>query len=268
MKAFYENRLGDIVCRNDPKAILQCSSHLHYNIEIAIVYEGKIEVNVDDLPAQEANAGDIILVFPNQIHSFTTLQKDSNILFIVHPSLFTEYSSLFSDSIPDGNVVKGAFKNSEIRALTQSICKIYDTEDGQYKRSALKGYFLAFLSKLFSLAKFKEAKQTSHMQAIGAVMNYCAANYEKNLSLDILEEELHINKYYISHLVNKKLKMNFNDYVNSIRISNACRYIDEGDKTVSEISDIVGFNTVRTFNRAFLKHVGVSPREYKNKEIG
>jgi AraC-like DNA-binding protein len=67
--------------------------------------------------------------------------------------------------------------------------------------------------------------------------------------------------------MNQKLGMGFNDYVNSIRISNACRLLIESTSPISEISEEVGFNTVRTFNRAFVKHVGTSPREYRTQSF-
>jgi AraC-like DNA-binding protein len=67
--------------------------------------------------------------------------------------------------------------------------------------------------------------------------------------------------------MNQKLGMGFNDYINSIRISNACRLLSETDDPVSEISAAVGFNTVRTFNRAFVKHIGSSPREYRTNSL-
>ena len=67
--------------------------------------------------------------------------------------------------------------------------------------------------------------------------------------------------------MNQKLGMGFNDYVNSIRISNACRLLTESDMPIGEISETVGFNTVRTFNRAFVKHMGMSPREYRSQGL-
>ena len=116
------------------------------------------------------------------------------------------------------------------------------------------------------MATFKKIN-AEDIHAIGSVMNYCMAHYSEPLSLDLLEKKLHINKYYISHIMNQKLNMGFNDYINSIRISNACRKLSESNLSISEISDAVGFNTVRTFNRAFSKRMGISPREYRSRSF-
>jgi YesN/AraC family two-component response regulator len=98
------------------------------------------------------------------------------------------------------------------------------------------------------------------------ILNYCINNSDKPLSLDILEKELHVSKYYISHVINAKLKMGFNEYINSLRVSNACKYLTKTDKSITDISDLVGFNTMRTFNRAFMKQMGMTPSEYRNNK--
>jgi AraC-like DNA-binding protein len=79
----------------------------------------------------------------------------------------------------------------------------------------------------------------------------------------MLEEELHLSKYYISHLFGDKLGIRFNDYINSLRISEACRLLRTSTLSVTEISDASGFGTLRTFNRAFMKQMGMSPSEYR-----
>ena len=100
-------------------------------------------------------------------------------------------------------------------------------------------------------------------QAMRTVIQYCSQNFTKDLSLTILEEELHLNKYYISHLFGDKLGMRFNDYINSLRISESCRLLRMSALSITEISDASGFGTLRTFNRAFIKQMGMSPSEYR-----
>ena len=264
MLAFYENNLASFACRNIEGHVLECEKHLHYNIEIAFLYSGRTAVSVDDQPVSIANGGDVILVFPNQIHGFSTKINERHILLLVDPQNFPEFSSLFTEYLPKDNIIRGAAKDVEIRELIEKIADVSAHSDKTYREIVLRGYMLAFLGRLFDMTSFKKIN-AEDIHAIGSVMNYCISHYSENLSLDILERKLHISKYYISHLMNQKLNMGFNDYVNSIRVANACRKLTESNMTVIEISEAVGFNTVRTFNRAFLKHTGMSPRDYRNK---
>ena len=266
MQVFYENKSEKVYCRNIKGHILQCGQHLHYNVEIAFIHSGLTYVYVDNNTAKTASGGDVVLVFPNQIHSFSTKVPEEHILLVIDPKKFPEYARLFSDFLPTDNIIKGAAKDKELLALIDNISSIYDKKDLPYREQAMRGYILAFLSRLFALMEFKKTN-AEDMNAIGHVINYCINNYEKNLSLDLLEKELHINKYYISHIINKKLGMNFNDYINSIRVSNACIHLVQSNMSISEKSEAVGFNTVRTFNRAFTKQTGLSPRNYKNRNL-
>ncbi len=60
----------------------------------------------------------------------------------------------------------------------------------------------------------------------------------------------------------------FVDYVNSMRVSEACRYLRRTQMDIAEIGALVGFNTQRTFNRVFLKQMKVSPTDYRKTRVG
>ena len=102
--------------------------------------------------------------------------------------------------------------------------------------------------------------------ALRAIVSYCTQNFSENLSLSMLEEKLHLNKYYISHLFSGKLGLRFNDYINSLRISEACKLLANSDLSITDISERVGFNTLRTFNRAFIKQMHCSPSAYRKSK--
>ena len=266
MQAFYENKSSAFYCRDIKEHSLECSMHLHFNIEIAFIFEGETEVSVDNAPPEIARGGDVILIFPNQIHRFDTKIQEEHILFIADPQLLSEFTTLFNEYLPEKNIIRGAARDGELISLARKISELYSSPKTQYRDIILRGFLVAFLGRLFDIATFKKIN-AEDIHAIGSVMNYCMAHYSEPLSLDLLEKKLHINKYYISHIMNQKLNMGFNDYINSIRISNACRKLSESNLSISEISDAVGFNTVRTFNRAFSKRMGISPREYRSRSF-
>ena len=124
---------------------------------------------------------------------------------------------------------------------------------------------LALFSELLSRMETTRP-QVGDSETLRALVSYCSRNFAENLSLSVLEEHLHLNKYYISHLFSEKLGMRFNDYVNSLRISEAQRLLVNSDLSITHISEQVGFNTLRTFNRAFFKQMGLTPSEYRKSD--
>ena len=115
----------------------------------------------------------------------------------------------------------------------------------------------------------EEKNEIKKNDTLGEIVGYCNKHFCEKLSLEMLERELHINRYYISHVINEKLGEGFNDYLNSLRVNKACRLLIESDKSIKEISDEVGFGTVRSFDRVFMRKKGETAREYRkrNSEI-
>lgn len=62
-----------------------------------------------------------------------------------------------------------------------------------------------------------------------------------------------------------KTKKNFVEYLNEIRISNACKFLIETDMGMSEIAYECGYKTASNFNKFFKKLTGTTPKDYKNK---
>ena len=53
------------------------------------------------------------------------------------------------------------------------------------------------------------------------------------------------------------------DYVNQVRVRNACRLLKKTNDSIMEISIKCGFGSSATFNRNFRKFMGITPNEWK-----
>ncbi len=261
MVAFYENRTDEFHARRtkDGKGHIGCPAHLHYHLELAIFLEGEARAFADT-KEYTLHPGDVFLTFPNQVHRYESYTKEGYYLFIVNPDILSELSRVFDGGVPTSAVLPGAANDPEIVELADKLYHI--REDMPFYETLRRGYLLTLFSKLLPQFTLTSAN-TGDTHTLKDIVTYCTKNYTKDLSLAELERELHISRYYISHLFSDKLKIGFNSYINSLRISYACRYLRHSDKSVTEISDLVGFGTLRTFNRAFLRQTGKTPSEYR-----
>ena len=100
------------------------------------------------------------------------------------------------------------------------------------------------------------------------VLNYCTENLSSDLQLDTVSKSTGVGKYHISHLFQMALGMGFHEYVNTLRVKEAARLLRDSDLSITEIAFQAGFSCTRTFNRAFQKQFGLSPREYRKGEVG
>lgn len=90
-----------------------------------------------------------------------------------------------------------------------------------------------------------------------------------DLTLQELAEAINTKPYLLSQLLNESYHQNFFSFINQRRIDFAKLQIQKGflDKqTVEALAYTAGFNSKSTFNRAFRKMEGQSPREFLKKE--
>ena len=91
---------------------------------------------------------------------------------------------------------------------------------------------------------------------------------DPELSLTTLARELKTNPAVISRTINQGFEQNFNDFVNQFRIDAVKKMLDKGEhkkQTLLGIAFDCGFNSKATFNRAFKKATGLSPKEWLEK---
>lgn len=93
---------------------------------------------------------------------------------------------------------------------------------------------------------------------------------DPELTLKKLAAQLNVHYNHLSQIINEHLGKSFNDYINSYRIEEAKRKLqdpEEARKTVLEIAYDTGFYSKSVFNTAFKKFTGMTPTQYKkNKE--
>ncbi len=251
---------------NDSRHHVQCPPHLHTSLEVILLCEGD-SFGYIDTEEYEMNPGDMFISFPHQIHYYKSYKKEAYYLLIFKPEMVPEYQSFFMEMMPKAPIIKNIVQNPSIRPLFDLLCAAYKAPPSPYHENLVHGLLLSLFSYALPLMEFEE-KSPADTDALRAVINYCTKHYAEDISLSSLEEELHLNRYYISHLFSDKIKIRFNDYINSLRIAKACQYLLSGNMNISEICDRVGFNTLRTFNRAFIKQMKMPPSEYRKRELG
>ncbi|MBQ9080985.1 MAG: helix-turn-helix transcriptional regulator [Clostridia bacterium] len=267
MAPFYEKRDKDFFYRDDRggRTKLGCSPHLHRHVEFAYMIEGYADGYADSGVCR-IEAGDFFIAFPNQIHRFVTYGPEKYMLFIVNPDMIPELGALMLGASPASNLLKPAEQPPALRQLLEQLAAVW-RQPSEHQELILRGYLLALFGELLPRLSLGQVR-SADTQVLRSVIDFCTDNYTRPLSLSTLSDELHISKYYISHLFSNKLGIGFNDYINSLRVSAACRQLRGSECSVTEISESVGFSTLRTFNRAFLRHVGSSPSEYRKNRGG
>ncbi|OPH57135.1 hypothetical protein BC351_25020 [Paenibacillus ferrarius] len=98
------------------------------------------------------------------------------------------------------------------------------------------------------------------------VYEYLENNYDKDITLDIMADKLHITRSYLSTYFKEKTGTNFVDYVNSVRIDKAKKLLLNPDIRIQDIAQFAGYQNINSFNRMFKKSTGFTPSEFRRNE--
>ncbi|MBT8219522.1 MAG: helix-turn-helix domain-containing protein, partial [Bacteroidia bacterium] len=100
------------------------------------------------------------------------------------------------------------------------------------------------------------------------LMKTVALFRDPELTLTDLAARLDVNSKQLSSIINKGFQVNFNDYINAYRVDAVRQKLDQNEhksRTLLALALECGFNSKSTFNRAFKKHTGETPRKFIEK---
>ena len=120
-----------------------------------------------------------------------------------------------------------------------------------------------------SIINYNADSKTAYEQSnCDKMISFVHENYDKDISLTDIAKHMNMSQAYVSRLFKKLVHCNFKDYLSKVRLDNAVRLLIENpEKTVQEISGMVGFNTPRTFTNTFSAAYGMTPTEYRHKHL-
>lgn len=103
-------------------------------------------------------------------------------------------------------------------------------------------------------------------EKIQLIEDYLKTNYHDDISREGLASMIDLDPDYISKLFKIYTGMKIGDYINRLRIEEACILLVSGDRSILDICMSVGFESLRTFNRAFIRTMGETPSSFRNKK--
>ena len=112
--------------------------------------------------------------------------------------------------------------------------------------------------------QLEEAAPTENREC-AEIKRYLDTNYREDISLDLLAELAHLNKYYLAHTFQREYGISPITYLNRRRIEESKHMLGNTGYSLAQISELMGFSSPSYFSQCFRKAEGMTPNEYRRQ---
>lgn len=251
--------------------------HFHNCLEIGVchTHEGRLDFGDHSVTYK---AGDFTLIARNYPHTTYSTHGGKSLWSYIFVDLDEFFKSrvitnssgslLPSLSYYIGNKDTSPKLYSYIMAVIEEM-----TEKQPDYTTCVTGLMTAILVEITRLCEHESPAQkpipNSSMLSIHPALNYIHDNYMQQFPVELLAEMCHLSVTHFRRTFNTIMGISPLEFINNTRIEHACLLLSSTDSSILEISEQVGFHSVSSFNRAFVKLMEVPPREWrKNNSNG
>ena len=251
--------------------------HFHNCLEIGVchTHEGRLDFGDHSVTYK---AGDFTLIARNYPHTtysthggkslWSYIFVDLDEFFKSRVIMSSSGSLLPSLSYYIGNKATSPKLYSYIMAVIEEM-----TEKQPDYTTCVTGLMTAILVELTRLCEHESPAQkaipNSSMLSIHPALNYIHDKYTQQFPIELLADMCHLSVTHFRRTFNTIMGISPLEFINNTRIEHACLLLSSTDSSILEISELVGFHSVSSFNRAFVKLMDIPPREWrKNNSNG
>lgn len=213
---------------------------------------------------QTVSEGKIVLYRPQVPQFYRTYSQVPMLCRWVHFS-GTEVASLLEEcGMGQGNLFSPGLCPAAEALLKSMVVEILHREP--MYRIVVESQFRQAMA-LFGrqMAQRKGSVASSSRQRILSIVEYMNRHYFEPLQTEELAARCGLSKYHFIHLFRMCMGMTPYSYLIRIRMERAETLLQTGDMTVQEVAFVCGYNDPLYFSRAFSRHFGVSPTDYKQR---
>ncbi len=157
----------------------------------------------------------------------------------------------------------------DIRFCLELMLREVQTKEGQYEQVCQHLLQVLFIHLMRHTAlNINVLPGLGGSQECAAVRRHIEERYYDDLSLDVLAEIAHINKYYLVHAFRKEYGITPINYLIERRIREGKYLLENTNHSLAHISQILGFSSPSYFSQSFRKLAGQSPMEYRKAARG
>ena len=250
--------------------------HYHKDVELIYIRSGYASYRVND-KVIHLESGDGIIVNSDQLHLLISEDVDYCLdCVIFDPELImgNKYIKekympfLIGDAASDCIVLRSSDAADKIilEGIGQIVYMSYLENHEMEILSVLQRVYQLLYEKMRKVDS-KRTLSAPDLNSMRDMIDYINSNYSGRITVAGICASGHVGKNTCIDLFKKYTNMSPIDYVRSIRLLNAIKYLKNSEMSITEIAYAVGFNSASYFTKSFRQFYDMTPVEYRKELI-
>ncbi|REK71938.1 response regulator transcription factor [Paenibacillus paeoniae] len=129
----------------------------------------------------------------------------------------------------------------------------------------IRDYIQALQQQLLRLNQYYYEYKCSYRNThdLNEAIRFIHESYHKPLDLAMVSNHVSLNYAYFSNLFKKNIGKGFAEYLRDVRLDKARRLLAETEHKIVEVAAMVGYESYKSFTRAFRDVMNMQPTEYR-----
>lgn len=108
----------------------------------------------------------------------------------------------------------------------------------------------------------------AYPESVQEALEYIDSNFQESITLQQAADKVYLNAWYLSDLFKREVGMTFSEYVQNKRIEKAKQLLTGTQMKLYEVAYAVGIKEQAYFSSVFKKATGMSPKKYREQQLG
>jgi len=252
------------------------SGHFHPYYEILYLLQGERIYFINDT-VYTAQAGDLVIVNPHDLHQTSSSEApgfERILINFKHEFIHARLGPGDPQLLPfaqGSRLVRFPLKEQPAvdRLIRDMLAECTERGEGYeaYVRSSLMKLLVLIHRQL--RREDEEPPHYAHPmhEKISEIAAFLNSHYQDELTLEQVSKQFYISPSYLSRIFKKITGFHFREYLLVIRVREAQRMLLESQHKILSISELVGFRHISHFNTTFKKITGISPLQYRKRQL-
>jgi len=261
-------------------------AHYHSYIEILYGISGTYEVILNG-KCHKFTKGDLVLINSKEVHQINSCYKEGGQYIVLRFEPEVIYSNMFHNHLHLKYVLPFILETSKhqkvikreiigdtfIPELLNEISKEFQMETYGYElaiQNHIGRIFLWILRYFHEMSsEFMQSTLTdiTYIKRLQPSFDYVLEHFNDEIKATNMAALCNMSSSYFSRTFNGQMGMNFNEYVNYIRIIEAEKLLVSTTMNITEIATAVGFSTTSYFIKLFKNHKNISPKQFRKEFV-